>query len=189
MAIKSPNLPVKLGENLAVYFGVSGGTVARWAKNVKPFTAFKLAKHLDFLKVKNGTTQKRLTSPMLLTDLQEIFAECGLEDRQNLPSEQTDEPLTLDAARLRKIQLETERIQLGLDRDRGDVVSRVALREAGVRIGAALAAAVAALDNDLPGLLAGKSEVEIRAAVTPRLARMQEQFNESLMEIVDEPDR
>jgi hypothetical protein len=189
MAIKSPNLPVKLGENLAVYFGVSNSTVARWARNVKPFTAFKLAKHLDFIKVKNGTTQKRLASPMLLTELQEIFAECGLEDRQNLPSEQTDEPLTLDAARLKKIQLETERIQLGLDRDRGDVVSRAALREAGVRIGAALAAAVAALDNDLPGLLAGKSEVEIRAAVTPRLARMQETFNEALMEVVDEPAR
>jgi hypothetical protein len=180
------NLPVRLQEDLMAFFDVTSRTVARWAQSAKPLTADSLLRLLRGSIKKNGTIQRRLVSPTILAELQEIFAENGLEERQTV---QTDEPLTLDAARLKKIQLETERIQLGLDRDRGDVVSRAALREAGVRIGAALAAAVAALDNDLPGLLAGKSEVEIRAAVTPRLARMQETFNEALTEVVDEPAR
>ena len=180
-----PNLNSELQANLAAFFAVSQRTVVRWASFVNPITPEGLIKYLDASKFKGNTAQKRLLSPTILTDLQEIFAECGVTDRQNLPT--AEEPLTLDGARLAKIRLETERIQLGLDRDRGEVVSKRALREAGVRIGAALAAAVAALDNDLPGLLAGKSEQDIRLAVTPRLARMQEQFNQALGEVIDEP--
>ena len=176
------NLPSKIQEELSAYFGVTPRTVARWASEIKPLNAEKLIDYLKSSRLREGLISERIFSSSFSEDLHEIFgSEKPLDSDSNDPSE------SLQSAKLRKIQLETQRIQLGLDRDRGDVVSRAALREAGVRIGAALAAAVAALDNDLPGLLAGKSEVEIRAAVTPRLARMQETFNEALMEVVDEP--
>lgn len=92
-------------------------------------------------------------------------------------------PTDINASRKAKLEREIERLDLMIAKEKGEMISRASVREISVKIGAALAASLAAMCNDLPGLLAGKSEVEVRDAVVPRVAKMQEQFNASIMAI------
>jgi hypothetical protein len=94
-------------------------------------------------------------------------------------------PNDINASRKAKLEREIERLDLMIAKEKGEMISRASVREACVRIGAALAASLASMCNDLPGLMAGKSEVEIRDAVVPRVAAMQEQFNEATLRITE----
>jgi len=170
---RSRNLPAKLQAALSDYFGVTPRTVARWASLTRPFTPEGLLTYLGSLTTRSSLLAARIASPSLPDDLCEMFE---VEELDIIP----DPNDSLTALRARKIQLETERIQLVLDRERGELVSRRAMYEAGVKIGAALAASLASLCDDLPGLMAGKSEVEIRKAIVPRVAKMQTDLNEEI---------
>jgi hypothetical protein len=103
-----------------------------------------------------------------------------VEERDSIP----DPSDSLTALRARKIMLEAERIQLVIDREKGDVIPLRSIYEAGVKIGAALAASLASMCNDLPGLVAGMSEADIHKVLLPRVTKMQADFNEAISKII-----
>jgi len=80
-----------------------------------------------------------------------------------------EEGTPLSRARLRKIELETQAIQHKLDVERGKYVLLSKMHEDGIRIGAVLTAELASLLNDMPGSLAGLSEIEVRKILGARV--------------------
>jgi hypothetical protein len=77
-------------------------------------------------------------------------------------------PATLNEARLEKTLLESERIRVRLQQDRGELVDIASVRESGIRIGAIFSAKLAALVNDASGALAGLGEAELRKKLHER---------------------
>ena len=77
-------------------------------------------------------------------------------------------PATLNEARLEKTLLESERIRVRLQQDRGELVEIASVRESGIRIGAIFSAKLAALVNDASGALAGLGEAELRKKLHER---------------------
>jgi hypothetical protein len=77
-------------------------------------------------------------------------------------------PATLNEARLEKTLLESERIRVRLQQDRGELVEIAVVREAGIRIGAIFSAKLAALVNDASGALAGLDEATLRKKLHER---------------------
>ena len=77
-------------------------------------------------------------------------------------------PATLNEARLEKTLLESERIRVRLQHDRGELVEIAAVRETGIRIGAIFSAKLAALVNDASGALAGLDEPTLRKKLHER---------------------
>jgi hypothetical protein len=74
----------------------------------------------------------------------------------------------LNEARLEKTLLESERIRVRLQQDRGELVEIAVVREAGIRIGAIFSAKLAALVNDASGALAGLDEASLRKKLHER---------------------
>jgi len=77
-------------------------------------------------------------------------------------------PATLNEARLEKTLLESERIRVRLQHDRGELVEIGSVRETGIRIGAIFSAKLAALVNDASGALAGLDEPTLRKKLHER---------------------
>jgi hypothetical protein len=67
----------------------------------------------------------------------------------------------LAKARLHKLELESETIKYKLDVERGKYVLKSDMLEEGIKIGYILTAQLAAMLNDMPGVLAGLSEMEV----------------------------
>jgi hypothetical protein len=76
---------------------------------------------------------------------------------------------TIAEARLAKLNAETARLQFRLAVDRGEYLPIDQVREEATGIGSVLIAELSALANDLPGQLAGLSEVQIRDRLLARL--------------------
>jgi hypothetical protein len=91
-------------------------------------------------------------------------------------------PATLNEARLEKTLLESERIRVRLQQDRGELVDIASVRESGIRIGAIFSAKLAALVNDASGALAGLGEAELRK-------KLHERTQQILSEIRDELEK
>jgi len=92
-------------------------------------------------------------------------------------------PATLTEARLQKTILETERIRLKIQADRGELVSKAEIEEDGVRVGTILCAKLAALVNDCSGILAGLGEAEIRTRLHERTQQMLSEIKAELQAV------
>jgi hypothetical protein len=89
-------------------------------------------------------------------------------------------PATLNEARLEKTLLESERIRVRLQQDRGELVEIASVRESGIRIGAIFSAKLAALVNDASGALAGLGEAELRKKLHERTQQILSEIREEL---------
>jgi hypothetical protein len=89
-------------------------------------------------------------------------------------------PATLNEARLEKTLLESERIRVRLQQDRGELVDIASVRESGIRIGAIFSAKLAALVNDASGALAGLGEAELRKKLHERTQQILSEIREEL---------
>ena len=67
-----------------------------------------------------------------------------------------------------KLAKEVELLDLKVQQQRGELVSRADIREVGQRVGALIVAELAALANDAPGQLAGADEATIRERLEAR---------------------
>jgi hypothetical protein len=83
-------------------------------------------------------------------------------------------------ARRQKIELETERLRLRIKIDRGQMIDRERVREAGVAAGAALVAELSVLANELPGQLAGLGELDIRDRLLARIDILVRSFRDRI---------
>ena len=92
-------------------------------------------------------------------------------------------PTDLASAKLQKTLREIERMEIVIARERGELIERAQVREAGVAIGAMLSAELNAAVNDLAGQVAGVDEVEARRLLEARadalLESVQKKLNES----------
>jgi hypothetical protein len=89
-------------------------------------------------------------------------------------------PATLNEARLEKTLLESERIRVRLQQDRGELVDIASVRESGIRIGAIFSAKLAALVNDASGALAGLGEAELRKKLHERTQQILSEIKEEI---------
>ncbi len=99
-------------------------------------------------------------------------------------------PPNIAAARLEKIRAETERIKFRLLVDRNQFLPVDQIREEATTIGSVLVAELSALANDLPGHLAGLTEIQIRDRLLVRLDSLIEKIRGQLESLLDvrEPD-
>lgn len=88
-------------------------------------------------------------------------------------------------ARRRKIELETERIKFRLSVDRNEFLPVEKIREEATKIGSVLTAELSVLVNDLPGQLAGLSEIQIRDRLLVRLDALIEKTRGQLESLLD----
>ena len=92
-------------------------------------------------------------------------------------------PATLNEARLEKTLLESERIRVRLQHDRGELVEIAAVRETGIRIGAIFSAKLAALVNDASGALAGLDEPTLRKKLHERTQQILAEIKQELEKV------
>jgi len=81
-----------------------------------------------------------------------------------------EEPTNANTAKLKKTLLEVELLDLKIQQQRGELVSKALMREQGQRVGALIVAEFAAMANDAPGQLAGADEATIRDRLEARFA-------------------
>ena len=92
-------------------------------------------------------------------------------------------PATLNEARLEKTLLESERIRVRLQQDRGELVDIASVRESGIRIGAIFSAKLAALVNDASGALAGLGEAELRKKLHERTQQILAEIKQEIEKV------
>lgn len=99
-------------------------------------------------------------------------------------------PPNIAAARLEKLRAETERIKFRLLVDRNQFLPVDQIREEATTIGSVLVAELSTLTNDLPGHLAGLTEIEIRDRLLVRLDALIEKVRGQLESLLDvrQPD-
>ena len=153
-------------KQVAEAFGVTKGAVQRWDKlglnrawSMEEIKQWKVS--YDASKIK-PEKEVRVKIPKI------IPAKVNAQNPDATPAQATAPMLTLSEARTEKLRREVERLNIMIARDKGELVSRVEVRESGVAIGALLSAEIAAMVNDLPGQLAGLDEVGIRAGLLAR---------------------
>ena len=95
----------------------------------------------------------------------------------------TSERTTLLQERTLKVKADRELAELRLERERGEVVSAVAVREAGIKISAALSSRLAMLVNDAAGSLAGLDEKELHRQLAGRVNIVLKAFHEDLEKV------
>ena len=95
----------------------------------------------------------------------------------------TSERTTLLQERTLKVKADRELAELRLERERGEVVSAVAVREAGIKISAALSSRLAMLVNDSAGALAGLDEKELHRQLAGRVNSVLKAFKEDLEKV------
>jgi len=163
--MENPSPPYSL-KQIAEAFNVTKGAVQKWDKiglnrnwTLEEIRAWK-------------TTQDIAKAKPAKEKVKEAKIADTLKRPHILPSqtpEQANAPLlTLSEARTEKLRKEVQRLDIMIARDKGELVPRAEVREAGVSIGALLSAEIAAMVNDLPGQLAGLDEVGIRAGLLAR---------------------
>ena len=95
----------------------------------------------------------------------------------------TSERLSLVQERTLKVRADRELAELRLERERGEVVSAVAVREAGIKISAALSSRLAMLVSDSAGALAGLDEKELHRQLAGRVNSVLKAFKEDLEKV------
>lgn len=103
---------------------------------------------------------------------QELAVKAGASERTTLLQERT-----------LKVKADRELAELRLERERGEVVAVATVREAGIRIGAAISSRLAMLVNDSAGSLAGLSEKELHRQLAGRVNTVLKAFHEDLEKV------
>jgi hypothetical protein len=92
-------------------------------------------------------------------------------------------PASLNEARLRKIVLECERIELTNAISKSEYVAIGSVRETGIRIGAIFSAKLAALVNDASGALAGLDEATLRKKLHERTQQILAEIKQEIEKV------
>jgi hypothetical protein len=92
-------------------------------------------------------------------------------------------PASLNEARLRKILLECERIELTNAISKSEYVAIASVRETGIRIGAIFSAKLAALVNDASGALAGLDEATLRKKLHERTQQILAEIKQEIEKV------
>jgi hypothetical protein len=92
-------------------------------------------------------------------------------------------PASLNEARLRKILLECERIELTNAISKSEYVAIGSVRETGIRIGAIFSAKLAALVNDASGALAGLDEATLRKKLHERTQQILAEIKQEIEKV------
>ena len=95
----------------------------------------------------------------------------------------TSERLSLVQERTLKVRADRELAELRLERERGEVVSAVAVREAGIKISAALSSRLTMLANDAASSLAGLNERELHRQLAGRVDSVLRAFHEDMEKV------
>ena len=95
----------------------------------------------------------------------------------------TSERTTLLQERTLKVKADRELAELRLERERGEVIAVASVREAGVKIGAAISSRLAMLVNDAAGSLAGLDEKELHRQLAGRVNIVLKAFHEDLEKV------
>lgn len=82
-----------------------------------------------------------------------------------------------------KMAKEIEILDIKIQQQRGELVSRAEIREVGQRVGALIVAELAALANDAPGQLAGADEATIRERLEARHVVFVNRLREAVAQI------
>lgn len=107
-------------------------------------------------------------------------------DRNNAQGKGDAAPITLNEARLRKLQLESERTKWQVAILKEEYVSREQVREDAIAASAVFSAELQAMASDLPAQIAGLSEVEVRDRLVPRIDLLNERIRERLTAIAEQ---
>jgi hypothetical protein len=160
-----PQPPFSL-KQIAEAFGVTKGAVQRWDKlglnrgwTLEQIRSWRKA-HDD---ARGKPPKEKIIKPKKV-----VVPKPQVKNAQASVDEVSAPLMTLSEARTEKLRKEIERLNITIAKDRGELVSRAEVREAGIAIGALLSAEIAAMVNDLPGQLAGLDEVGIRAGLLIR---------------------
>jgi phage terminase Nu1 subunit (DNA packaging protein) len=95
----------------------------------------------------------------------------------------TSERTTLLQERTLKVKADRELAELRLERERGEVVSAVSVREAGIKIGAAISSRLAMLVSDAAGALAGLDEKELHKQLAGRVDSVLRAIREDMAKV------
>lgn len=95
----------------------------------------------------------------------------------------TSERLSLVQERTLKVKADRELAELRLERERGEVIAVASVREAGVKVGAAISSRLAMLVNDAAGSLAGLDEKELHRQLAGRVNIVLKAFHEDLEKV------
>jgi hypothetical protein len=95
----------------------------------------------------------------------------------------TSERTTLVQERTLKVKADRELAELRLERERGEVIAVASVREAGVKVGAAISSRLAMLVNDAAGSLAGLDEKELHRQLAGRVNIVLKAFHEDLEKV------
>ena len=95
----------------------------------------------------------------------------------------TSERTTLLQERTLKVKADRELAELRLERERGEVIAVASVREAGVKVGAAISSRLAMLVNDAAGSLAGLDEKELHRQLAGRVNIVLKAFHEDLEKV------
>lgn len=98
-------------------------------------------------------------------------------------------PRSLNDTRERKIGLECELLELRLAVERADYLPAAEVEEAMMAAGALFSGGLASMVNDLPGMLAGLAETEIKAVLISQADRLVEDFKKKLNDDIDKTKR
>jgi len=92
------------------------------------------------------------------------------------------ETSNFESAKLKKILLEVEKLELQVSQQKGELVAIEKVREKATRAGALLIAELASMANDAPGMLAGADEATIRERLEAMHVSLVQRFREALEE-------
>lgn len=170
-----------VGVNItAAFFGVTTRTIWGWVSAGVDITdPASIERHVltaitrpargIHLRIKEGKISERLA---------QLFE----EQKDKTTTEESDglEGLTLKE---KKVAKEVELLDLKIQQQKGELVSRSLMREQGQRVGALIVAELAAMANDAPGQLAGADEATIRDRLESRFAVLIGRLRASIAEI------
>jgi ribosomal protein S25 len=160
-----PKPPFSL-KQVAEAFGVTKGAVQKWDKLGlnRSWTLQQIRDWRKAFEEPKGKPAKQKPAKKVRSSTPPP----KVKNADQTPEQAVAPLMTLSEARTEKLRKEVERLNIMIARDRGELVSRAEVREAGIAVGALLSAEIAAMVNDLPGQLAGLDEVGIRAGLLAR---------------------
>ena len=90
--------------------------------------------------------------------------------------------ITLEEAKRLKAIKEVEKLDLQNAREKGELISKSAVRDKAIKAGAILAVELASIENDMPGQIEGANAALIRDRLSGRFNVLLERFREKLRE-------
>ena len=142
-------------EALTKFFQVTPKTLIRWeASGVELKSPESIARYIVNMQRPAPGVIEQIRIGDLEARLEKAMA--GVTDEVELPLKD------------QKLAKEVELLDLKVQQQRGELVSRAEIREVGQRVGALIVAELAALANDAPGQLAGADEATIRERLEAR---------------------